>query len=72
MHCDPARFFVRMINGLDYARIVVALHVLDRLAGPIPETPEGRTIERAAQRIRNAFPQVDFDDPKRHVRRGFE
>jgi hypothetical protein len=44
------------------------LSILDRLAGPTPETPTDTAIREQGERLRKAFSNVDFDDPNRHVR----
>ena len=38
------------------------------LAGPPPETETDRAIREQGERLREAFPAVDFDDPNRHAR----
>jgi hypothetical protein len=40
------------------------LRVLDTIAGPVPETPVDRAIREERERLRKAFPTVDFDDPR--------
>jgi hypothetical protein len=44
------------------------LTLLDWLAGAPPETPTDRAIREKGERIRKAFPQIDFDhpNPRRH------
>ena len=44
------------------------LRILDRLVGPMTETAADRTITGERERLRQAFPQLDFDDPGRHKR----
>jgi hypothetical protein len=56
---------------LDRAGYLVTLarrSILDRLARPPPETPTDTAIREQGERLRKASPQVDFDDPRRHVR----
>jgi hypothetical protein len=35
-------------------------------ASPPPESTTDRAIREQGERLREAFPQVDFDDPARH------
>jgi hypothetical protein len=42
--------------------------VYDWLAGPPQETEIDRAIREQGERLRAAFPRVDFDDPDRHAR----
>jgi hypothetical protein len=46
---------------LDFA-IATWLGVLDPLA-PLPETPVDRAIREEGERLRKAFPTIDFDHP---------
>ena len=39
--------------------------VLDLLAGPTPEAPTDRAVREKGERLRAAFPTVDFDHPAR-------
>jgi hypothetical protein len=58
-------------KALDRAGYLIALarlSTLDRLAGPMPETPTDRAIREEEERLRQAFPQFDFHDPGRHLR----
>ncbi len=47
----------------------VELWLLDRIAGPYPETDADRIRERRKERLRRAFPDIDIDGTgKRHRR----
>jgi hypothetical protein len=59
---------VKVLNHADYLITLARLSILDRLAGPPPETPTDTAIREQGERLRKAFPQFDFDDPDRHVR----
>jgi hypothetical protein len=58
----------RALDRADYLITGTRLGVLDRLAGLPPETPTDRAIREHGERLRQAFPQVDFDDPARRER----
>jgi hypothetical protein len=58
----------RALDRADYLITGTRLSVLDRLAGPPPETPTDRAIREQGERLRQALPQVDFDDPARRPR----
>lgn len=62
----------KIVDRLAYFATLTHLHVLDWVAGPIAETLADRNIKEGAERLRRAFPKVDFGNPKRHVRRGLE
>jgi hypothetical protein len=47
---------------LDFA-VATWLGVLDRLA-PLPETSVDRAIREEGERLRKAFPTIDFDNPQ--------
>ena len=59
----PQRLLCRFVEALIYGFTVAKLWLLDRIAGPMPETEEDRHIREEGERLRRAFPQVDFDDP---------
>jgi hypothetical protein len=44
--------------------IRLRLWLLDRFLGPFPETATDRTILEEGERLRMAFPDFDFDDPR--------
>jgi hypothetical protein len=46
----------------DYLLTLARLWLLDRLA-PMPETPVDRAIREEGERLRRAFPTIDFDNP---------
>jgi hypothetical protein len=50
------------IDHADYLLTVARLWALDRLA-PMPDTPVDRAIREEAERLRKAFPTIDFDNP---------
>jgi hypothetical protein len=56
---------LRRLNLLTLARLTV----LDWLAGPPPETSIDRAIREQGERLRKAFPEVDFDYPNPRRRR---
>ena len=63
-----ADILAKVLDRVDYVITLARLSILDWLAGPPPETPTDTAIREQGERIRKAFPQVDFDDPRRHVR----
>jgi hypothetical protein len=58
----------KALDRADYLITQARLGILDWLAGPLPETPTDTAIREQGERLRKAFPQLDFDDPSRHVR----
>jgi len=58
------RVLARLADKADYALTTSRLWLLDRWLDPSPETPEDRAIREEGERLRRAFPAVDFDDPK--------
>jgi hypothetical protein len=52
----------RIADRLDYAITFARLTILDWLA-PMPETPVDRAIREEGERLRLAFPAIDFDHP---------
>ena len=61
--------FYRAWDWLAGAAVSVRLGVLDWLAGPPPETPVDRAIREEGERLRKAFPEINFDDSKPSSRR---
>jgi hypothetical protein len=60
-----------VIGAAERAFTTARLWLLDRLLGPTPETPADRAIREEGERLRKAFPQIDFDDPRpRTIRPG--
>jgi hypothetical protein len=51
------------LDRADYLLTLARLTILDRLAGQLPETPTDRGIREEGERIRKAFPEIDFDHP---------
>jgi hypothetical protein len=49
----------RVVDYLDYLWTLAALRILDRLAGPLPETPADQQRKRDRERIKRAFPEID-------------
>jgi hypothetical protein len=62
------RFCAELLDRADYLLTRARLRLLDWATGPAPETPTDRAIREQGERLRSVFPQVDFDDPSRHVR----
>ena len=55
----------RLVRFVDWFRdlpVRAGLRVIDRIAGPAPETPVDRDIREEGERLRKAFPTIDFDD----------
>ena len=50
------------VDRADYLLTVARLWVLDRLFPP-QETPVDRAIREEGERLRRAFPTIDFDHP---------
>jgi hypothetical protein len=59
---------VKALDRSAYLITLPRLSILDRLAGLPPETPTDTAIREHGDRLRKAFPTVDFDNPDRHVR----
>ena len=53
------RLFWRVADALDYLWTLATLRILDRLAGPLPETPIDRLWGRDWERIEKAFPAIE-------------
>jgi hypothetical protein len=53
------RLFWRVSDDLDYLWTLATLRILDRLAGPLPETPADQQREREWERIKRAFPEIE-------------
>jgi hypothetical protein len=64
------RLCAELVDRADYQLTLARLTVLDWLA-PLPEDPTDRAIREEGERIRKAFPQIDFDHPKPRRRGGF-
>jgi hypothetical protein len=62
------RLCAEFLDRADYLLTLARLTVLDWLAGPPPDTPTDRAIREEGERIRKAFPDIDFDHPKPHQR----
>jgi hypothetical protein len=62
------RLCAELLDRADYLFTVTRLTVLDWLAGPPPKTPTDRAIREEGDRLRKAFPEINFDDltPRRH------
>jgi hypothetical protein len=52
-----------IVDRADYLLNVARLWVLDRVA-QMPETPVDRAILEEGERLRKAFPKIDFDHPR--------
>jgi len=57
----------RLTDAAGYAFTASRLWALDRILGPSPETATDRAIREEGERLRRAFPQIDFDDPRRRT-----
>lgn len=62
------RICAEALDRADYLMTLARLSILDRLAGPMPDTPTDLAIKEEEERLRQAFPQVYFDDPDHRVR----
>jgi hypothetical protein len=58
----------RALNRAGYLITLARLTILGWLVGPFPEVPTDTAVREQDERLREAFPQVEFDDPRRHVR----
>ncbi len=56
--------FWLLVYTMSYWLTTARLWLLDRWLGPFPETPTDRAIREEGERLRKAFPQIDFDDPR--------
>ncbi len=56
------RLWTELLDWADYIFTLARLTVLDWLA-PMPETPTDRAIREEGERLRKAFPELDFDHP---------
>lgn len=59
------RLCAEMFDRIDYLVTLTHLRFLDRLLGPLPETPTDQAIREEGERLRQAFPHADLDDPSR-------
>jgi hypothetical protein len=57
------RLCAELLDRADYLLTLARLTVLDWLA-PKTETAVDRAIREEGERIRKAFPHIDFDHPK--------
>ena len=55
-----ADLIAKALDRADFAATAAWLGILDRLAGPLPETEADRIREREAERLRRAIPDMDF------------
>jgi hypothetical protein len=53
--------FSRILDRVDYLITSARLRVLDWICGPEPPTAADRQRERDRDRLRKAFPKIDFD-----------
>ncbi len=58
------RLSAGLLDRADYLLTLPRLSVLDWVAGPPAETPTDRAIREQGERLRAAFPEIDFDHPK--------
>ena len=57
------RLCAELLDRANYVLALARLTLLDRMA-PNTETPVNRAIREEGERIRKAFPEIDFDHPK--------
>jgi hypothetical protein len=57
------RLCADLLDRADYLLTLARLTIVDWLVGPPPQTPTDRAIREEGERIRRAFPQIDFDHP---------
>ena len=53
----------RLNDAADYVLTTARLWLLDRFLGPPRETATDRAIREEGERLRKAFPNLDFDGP---------
>ena len=53
------RLFWRVADDLDYLWTLASLRILDRLAGPLPETAADQQRKRDGERIERPFPEIE-------------
>jgi hypothetical protein len=51
------------LHSTAHLLMLVRLRLHDWIVGPAPETPTDQAIREEGERLRGAFPQIDFDDP---------
>jgi hypothetical protein len=56
------RWLSAVVDRVDHLITLARLWVLDRLV-PTPETPADGAIREEGERLRKAFPTIDFDNP---------
>ena len=61
--CVLRRLCAELLDRADYLLTLTRLTALDWLA-PMSETPTDRAIREEGERLRKAFPEIDFDHPK--------
>ena len=59
----PISRFTRLVDWLRDLPVSIELTVLARLF-PARETPIDRAIREEGERLRKAFPEIDFDHPR--------
>jgi hypothetical protein len=64
MHPLLHRLFWRVTGAVGSAVTTAQLWGLDRIAGPAPESPIDHKVREEGERLRRAFPDIDFDDPR--------
>jgi hypothetical protein len=57
------RLCTKLLDQADYLVTLARLTILDWVA-PMPETPTDRAIREQGERLRKAFPEIDFDHLK--------
>jgi hypothetical protein len=62
------RFVYAALDNSTHLQMLARLWLHDWIAGSAPETPADRAIREEGERLGEAFPKVDFDNPtpRRH------
>jgi hypothetical protein len=60
MPCSLTDFIAKALDRADFAITLARLSILDWRAGPLPENEADRIRKEEAERLRRAFPDVDF------------
>jgi hypothetical protein len=58
------RLCAELLDWTNHLWTLARLTVLDWLTGPPPEISIDRAVREESERLRQAFPEIDFDHPK--------